>query len=101
MTLWWSVAAVLQAIGVAIAGWRLWRSGGNIILGVVFIALGGIIIAANLAWLVTGGPDGRSSILMRGGWFGFWLATLTAVEIVALGVVAMVLALPWIRRESS
>ncbi len=55
---------------------------------VIMLAAGSILIVANLAWAVTGGPEGRSPIAMRGGMLGFWLSLATGLEVGLLGAIA-------------
>lgn len=54
-------------------------------LGMIMIAVGGLLAAANLSWVITDGPAGGSPIPMRGGVLGFWLSVVTAAEVVAFG----------------
>ena len=103
MNVWWLAAAALQTAAVAVAGWIMWKRGGNggeLVLAFILAGVGALIFAANVAWLMTGGPAGRSSIHMRGGWFGFWLSNLTAAEILALGLLALGSWWRWKRRHS-
>ncbi|HEX6129088.1 MAG TPA: hypothetical protein VF071_08725 [Candidatus Limnocylindria bacterium] len=57
----------------------------------VLIGAGSIVVLANLAWVITGGPAGESFIGMRGGILGFWLSLVTASEILALGLLSALL----------
>jgi hypothetical protein len=93
----WAIVAAVQLATLVWAALRLrntprahWAG------GVVLIAVGTAIIAADVAWIVTGGAEGRSLIGMRGGWFGFWLSLLTAAECLAIGLLVIV---AWRRQE--
>lgn len=104
MNVWWLAVAALQTAALAVAGWIMWKRGGNggkLVLALILTGLGALIFAANVAWLMTDGPAGRSSIHMRGGWFGFWLSNLTAAEIFALGLLALVTRRRGKRRHSA
>jgi uncharacterized membrane protein len=94
----WAIVAAIQLavlVGVALRlrntpRARHWAA------GVVLIAVGTVIVAADVAWIATGGAEGRSRIGMRGGWFGFWLSLLTAAECLAIGLLLVVV---WRRQE--
>ena len=91
MNTWLLLAAALaQVVAVAVAARAIWRRRErNAVLGAILVAFGAAILAANLAWLATGGLRGRSPIGMRGGMFGYWLSMLTVLEITGLGVLAL------------
>ena len=98
MNAWWLAAAVLQTAALAVAGWFMWTrrgNGGKLVLAFILTGVGALILAANVTWLMTGGPAEGSWIYMRGGWFGFWLSNLTAGEILALGLLARVSRERW------
>lgn len=94
----WAIVAAIQLAGVAWAAVRLRNTprAQNWAGGVVLIAVGATIIAADVAWIVTGGGEGRSLIGMRGGWFGFWLSLLMAAECLAIG---LLLIIGWRRQK--
>jgi hypothetical protein len=83
----WLVIAILQlAVVVWTAGYiRRHSDRHGWIGGTVLVSVGALIMLASVAWVLTGGPHGRSAIPMRGGMLGFWLGLLTAAESVALG----------------
>jgi hypothetical protein len=86
----WLLGTVLQTIAIAVAAWVIWRRGQpQRVVGVLLLGIGMILLAVNGLWLATGGLRGESSIRMRGGVAGFWLSILTALEILALGALAL------------
>ena len=98
----WAVVAAIQLAVVVWAATRLHKTARvHWATGVVLVAVGAIIVAADVAWIVTGGPDGRSSIGMRGGWFGLWLSLLTAGECLAVGLLILALTLSRRRRTAA
>ena len=86
----WLFMGVLQTAAILVASLVVWRRRARMrLLGRMLLGIGVLIIAVNVLWLATGGRAGESPIIMRGGMPGFWLSSLTAVEIMALAVLAL------------
>ena len=88
---WLIVAATQLAAVVAVGVFVLRRppAPAQWIGAAALIGTALLILMSSLAWLTTGGPDGRSALPMRGGLFGFWLSLLTVAEATALGVLLL------------
>jgi hypothetical protein len=83
----WIVIALVQLAMVVVAAVYVRRhpSRQYWISGSTLVGVGLLIVVVSVAWLLTGG-EGQSPILMRGGWFGFWLGLATAAEMILLGI---------------
>jgi hypothetical protein len=66
---------------------------------VVLVGVGVLITRASIAWRLTGGPQGRSAIVMRGRMLGFWLGLVDRCGAMWLGVPMCVAA--WSRDGKS
>ena len=75
-----TVGVVVLRRPPAAAGW---------IGAATLIGVAALVLMSSLAWLATGGPDGRSTLPMRGGLLGFWLSLLTVAEALVLGVLLL------------
>jgi hypothetical protein len=87
----WTTFGVVQVLILGFAIGLVLRLGeeGRASGWLVLVVLGVLLAGANLAWVATGGPMGHSPIGMRGGLLGFWLAVVVAVEVVLVGLIAL------------
>ena len=85
----WIAFAAIQLSLAVFAAVILWRPpvARARTTGALLIAGGVVLGVMNVAWVVTGGPQGESAVPMRGGTLGFWLSSATALEVVVLGLV--------------
>jgi hypothetical protein len=88
----WILVAVAQLGAVIVVGMVVLRrppapTGWIGAAALLFAAL--LVLVSSLAWLATGGPDGRSALPMRGGLLGFWLSMLTVAEAAILGILLL------------
>jgi hypothetical protein len=87
----WATFGMVQVLILASAIGLILRLGeeGRSHSWLVLVVLGVLLAGANLAWVATGGPLGRSPIGLRGELLGAWLSLVVGVEVVLVALVAL------------